>query len=146
MNILGKREVVNLKVLGALYKKLGAIPVNRENVEPSTIREVIAVLKKGNKLILFPEGTRKKPKGLRLGKIKNGAALFALSTGVPIIPMIIDKKPRIFRRNLLLIGKPFYLEEKRLNKENIAGATETIKRKMREVIEDLEKYKAGNKS
>lgn len=145
MNILGKKEVVKLRGFGTLYKKLGAIAVNRENVEPSTIREVIAVLKKGNKLLLFPEGTRKKPKGTRLYNIKSGAALFAISTGVPIIPMIIDKKPRIFRKNTLVIGKPFYVEEQKLNKENLKCATETIRRKMVELIDSLEKYKSGGK-
>ncbi|MDD4002779.1 MAG: lysophospholipid acyltransferase family protein [Clostridia bacterium] len=145
MNILGKKEVVNLKILGKLFKKLGAIPVDRENVKPSTIREVIAVLKKGNKIVVFPEGTRKKPKGEKIGKIKHGASLFALSTNVPVIPVIFDKRPHIFRRNTLMIGKPFNIENLKLNKDNIVKASDIILDKMKEVIKELKEYKINIK-
>ncbi len=141
MFILGKKEVVNGKILGGLFKKLGAIPVDRENVAPSTIKEIIKKLKAGNKLVLFPEGTRRRTEDGIMSALKNGAALFSLSTGVPIIPTMIDKKPRLFRRNIFMIGKPIYFEGLKANKEDIAKASEIIKNKMEEVKQEINRLK-----
>lgn len=146
MIVLGKQEVVNLKILGRLFKHLGAIPVDRNNVQPSSIKEVIKRLKGGNKLLLYPEGTRKKAAGVTLTALKNGASLFALSTKVPVIPMMLEKKPRIFRKNRIFIGKPIYFEGLKANKEDIAISSEMIKSKMEELKTNFGLDKINNKS
>lgn len=142
---LGKKEVVNHKILGQLFKKLGAIPVDRENVQPSTIREVIIKLKEGGKLLLYPEGTRKKKEDGKMNKLKNGAALFALSTGVPVIPMMMDRKPKAFRKNILMVGQPIYFEGLKPDKEGIDKASQIIKNNMDGIKARIEDYKQSKK-
>ncbi len=61
--------------------------------------------------MLFPEGTRNKSGSKEMFKFKDGAVVFALKTGSPIIPMVQYRPPKIFRRNYVLIGKPMYLEK-----------------------------------
>ena len=37
-----------------------------------------------------------------------GAALFATRTGVPLLPVYIQRKKKRFRRNTVVIGEPYY--------------------------------------
>ena len=65
-------------------------------------------LKEGDKLLMFPEGTR-----VHEGEdvqAKVGAALFATRTGVPLLPVYIQRKKKRFRRNTVVIGEPYYPE------------------------------------
>lgn len=106
---LGKKELFEKKFKANLYKALGCIPINREKPELSSVKECIKVLKNDQRLLVFPEGTRKQNNDLE--NIKLGVAIFAIKAKKPIIPMWIEKKPKLLRFNTLKIGKPIYLEE-----------------------------------
>lgn len=141
MIILGKKELINHKIFGKFLRSLGAIPVDRQNVSPSTIKEILNKLKNGSKLMLYPEGTRNKTEQGLLNALKNGASLFALSSNIPVIPMMLDKKPKVFRRNIIMVGKPIYFEGLKPNKEGIEKASGIIREKMEEVKADIAVYK-----
>lgn len=115
VNILAKKEIFENKIIGFLFKKLKAIPVHRGEADIGAVKKILSVLKNGEQLLVFPQGTRKDD-AQDLEKLKNGTAMFALKTNSPIIPMMFMKKPRIFRRNTLVIGKPIdvapFLENK----------------------------------
>ncbi len=146
MMALAKKELIGVPVLGGLMRRLGAIPVDRKNVSPNTIKEVVRRLKAGEKLLLYPEGTRNKGEDeTAMGTLKNGAAYFALSTGVPVIPILLDKRPKVFRKNILMVGKPIYFEGLKPNKEDIAKASEIIKGAMEQLRRDIDEYKAGGR-
>ena len=51
--ILAKHTLFKNKLVGAVLKSWGAIPVNRENVEISTIKTVLNVLKQDKMLLIF---------------------------------------------------------------------------------------------
>mgnify|MGYP001176109376 FL=1 len=90
----------------------GWIPVDREKINPSTIKLAVEVLKKGQILGIFPDGG-----GLEdvLGKAKNGAVYLSTLADAPIVPMAIygaetawedlfkGLRPRVW----INIGKPF---------------------------------------
>ena len=38
---------------------------------------------------------------------KTGAAMFATRTGVPLVPIYIQPRKRLFRRNVVVIGEPY---------------------------------------
>ena len=40
--------------------------------------------------------------------VKTGAALFATRAGVPLLPVYIQRKKRLFRPNTVVIGQPYY--------------------------------------
>ena len=72
------------------------------------VRTAMKFLKEGDKLLMFPEGTR-----VHEGEdvqAKVGAALFATRTGVPLLPVYIQRKKKRFRRNTVVIGEPYYPE------------------------------------
>ncbi len=145
--ILAKHTLFKNKFFGAILKSWGAIPVNRENVEMSTIKTVLNVLKKEKMLLIFPQGRREKDLADMQGA-KNGLALFALKTNSPIVPMWYVNKPKLFRRNTLLIGKPFYLEGfegQKLTQDVLTSASNIVIQKMFELRDEYLKQQEDKK-
>lgn len=72
-------------LFGALIAKLNAIPVDRDgDGDVSAIKRVLGLLRKGEALLLFPEGTRSPDGSLR--ESQRGIGMIACRTGVPILP------------------------------------------------------------
>lgn len=72
------------------------------------------MLKDGDSVCIFPQGTRRRGQTISETPLKPGAAMIALKAGVPILPVRIVMKGeryRPFRRNKLVIGRPITLEE-----------------------------------
>ena len=63
------------------------------------------LLKDGKYVLIFPEGTRVKEN--EEVDAKNGAAMLAARTGVPILPMYIPANKPAFRRLTVVIGEPY---------------------------------------
>jgi len=70
-----------------LITALDAVPIDREGSPLAAMKQVIARLKGGAAVIVFPEGTRTGTG--RLGEIKAGFAVLAKRAGVPILPVAI---------------------------------------------------------
>lgn len=104
--VLAKKEWFDKKFLAWVFKRYGGIPIDREKPEFSALKKCFAVLKNGDNLVVFPEGTRNR-KGEELLEIKGGAALIAYKAKVPVVPVVMLSHFRKFRRNYLMIGKPF---------------------------------------
>lgn len=107
---LGKKELFNTKFKSWFFKSTCVIPVDRRNPGVSGIKTCLKILKNGNLLSMFPEGTRNKTDE-DLKDIKGGCCMLAIKAKVPIIPINIRKKPKLFRRNKIVIGKAFELDQ-----------------------------------
>jgi 1-acyl-sn-glycerol-3-phosphate acyltransferase len=85
-----------------IYKIGGVIPIHRydENSKRRAIEECIERLKKGEILIIYPEGTRSKDGKIQEGK--TGVAKIYLETGIPILPVAIKGNFEI-----MPVGRPF---------------------------------------
>jgi 1-acyl-sn-glycerol-3-phosphate acyltransferase len=84
---LAKVELFENPLFGALLRSLNAIPVRRGEADREAIERALAVLRGGRALVMFPEGTRDKQ--ARLREPKAGLGLFAVQTGLPVIPAYI---------------------------------------------------------
>lgn len=104
--IMAKAELLRIPVLGFLLKKFGVFGVERGKSDVGAIKEAIRVLKGGQKLLMFPEGTRFKEGETH--EAKTGAAMLALRTGVPVVPIWIPAKKRWFKRTPVVFGAPYY--------------------------------------
>lgn len=62
-------------------------------------------LKKGAKLLYFPEGTRTRHDAELLNPLTNGVALLAKYSSAPIVPIYIRSNSRIFEK-----GRPLFLK------------------------------------
>lgn len=64
------------------------IPIDRTRGDVGALRKAIAVLKEGEALALFPEGTRS-PDG-QLKEAKGGVGFLIAKAGVPVVPVYVD--------------------------------------------------------
>jgi 1-acyl-sn-glycerol-3-phosphate acyltransferase len=95
---LAKRSVFRVPILGWSIRAAGFVPVDRGDRARSlaTVEAALARLEKGRSLVVFPEETR-----TRTGELlpfKKGAALLALRSGLPILPVGIAGTGRILPR------------------------------------------------
>ncbi|HXF49718.1 MAG TPA: (d)CMP kinase [Verrucomicrobiae bacterium] len=98
VHFMAKRELFSIPVLGFIIRHLNAFPVSRGKYDRQALEAAIEVLKKGEALIVFPEGTRSRRKGEFLPP-KAGIGVLAREGGVPIVPTYIsgsDELPKIF--------------------------------------------------
>lgn len=126
MHCVAKKELFKNKLVGGFFKRMKAIPIDRDNIDISTIKTCLKVLKEEEILTIFPEGTRNKTTEPLL-EIKNGASVFAYKANAPIVPIWFNKKPRLFRLTKLYIGEPFYID-----KENYQNSGEIMREKLLE--------------
>lgn len=149
---LAKNELFKKKWLARIIKSYGAIPIDRDNPDMKSIIAAIKVLKAGNKLTIFPEGTRNKTGSNELQEIKGGTVVFAVKAKCPIVPMMIYKKSKLFRKTHIIVGKPFTLEDfydKKLTSEVIDEMDKIVSDKMKsehaKLIELIENKKRRKK-
>ncbi|MEG0770265.1 MAG: lysophospholipid acyltransferase family protein [Clostridia bacterium] len=110
---MAKKELFRHKVLAFLFKKAGAFPVDRDKADITAIKTSLKILKNGDILGIFPEGTRVKSQAD--GEANMGVGLLATKANVPILPVhIISKnnKVRLFRKVTIVIGEPMTFDPK----------------------------------
>ncbi len=107
---IAKKELFNNKLLAALLRNLKAFPVDRETVmDMKAFKTAISVLKGGEMLGIFAEGTRVKEGEEKAAKA--GVAMFALKGHAPVIPVAISGKYKFRSEIRIEFGKPISLEE-----------------------------------
>ncbi len=105
---LAKAETRKVPFLNWLMKKAGSIFIRRGESDIEGFKQCIRALKAGEKLMIFPEGTR--VHGDDVVKPKSGAVRLAAKLHVPILPVYITRDKKIFRRMEVIIGEPYYIE------------------------------------
>ena len=103
--IIAKEELMKIPVLGFLLGKAGIIGIKRGKADVAAIKEAMRVLHNGEKLLLFPEGTRVKEG--ENAAAHTGAAMFATRTGTMLLPVYISPKKKLFRKTRVVVGKPY---------------------------------------
>jgi 1-acyl-sn-glycerol-3-phosphate acyltransferase len=112
---LAKRSLLDVPVLGWLLPKLNVIPVEQEGMDRSALKAVIRLLKQGQGVLIFPEGSRTHDGNLQ--PPLPGLGLIIAKTLAPVVPMRIfgahEALPRNGRRLRLapitiVVGKPIY--------------------------------------
>ncbi len=137
INFMAKKELFAFKPLGAIFRAMGAFPVDRGGRDVAAIRRSCALIDKGNVLGVFPEGTRHRDcKAPR--EVKSGVAFIAMKTGADILPVSIykEKGTHPLRRVTVRFGevvKCSDLCEGKPTKENIA----VVCGKLHKTIKDL---------
>ena len=93
---LSKKELFEKKLFAKFFGKLGVIPIDRDNTDIKAIKSCFRVIRDGNILGIFPEGTRVKT--VDINNMKKGVALIALKNKVNILPIHIEGTYRIFSK------------------------------------------------
>lgn len=136
LEILGKIELLDIPILGALLEAYGVIWVHRGQPDRRALRAALLALQEGRSLCIAPEGRESLSGSLEEGT--GGAAYLALKAGVPVVPVTFTgtENRRIygnmkrFRRTdvSVTVGEPFYLQDSAERREAIRRGTEAIMR------------------
>lgn len=92
--------------IGWVLRHGGIFGVKRGKADVGAIKTAMKYLKNGELLLMFPEGTRHQDGDF--GDAKTGAAMLAMRTGVPIIPIYLPAEKKFFRRNPVVFGEAYY--------------------------------------
>jgi 1-acyl-sn-glycerol-3-phosphate acyltransferase len=134
VHFMAKAELFSVPVLASIIRNLNAFPVKRGMSDREALRKGLQILKEGNVLGLFPEGTRSKTG--ELGKGLAGAGFFALRSDAYIVPCAIIGPYKPFKRLKVVYGKPLDFSELRKNKATAEQATELIMEEIRKLINE----------
>ena len=122
-----KDTMFRSKILSWALKSADTIPLNRDKNDIEAMKRTIKGIKNGDLLGIFPEGTRK---GMEKNmKAKNGAAFFAIKTGVKVIPLGIQGSFKPFSKVKMIYGEPLDFSEyrgKEKDKETLDKVTDII--------------------
>ena len=95
-----KKTLSIVPVAGLWFKILGAVFVsrNKRRTANETVNKCVNVLREGEPLLIFPEGTRSKTGNIN--DIKTGVFRISFLTGAPIIPVIINGTRQAWEKNM----------------------------------------------
>ncbi len=137
-------------LIASLYFLSGVIPLNRrdERSREKVVKEAISVLKRGDILIIYPEGRRSTNGEIQEGK--PGVAKIFLKTGVPVLPVGIKGtfeslppkgKLKIKRIVKINIGKLLFfkeeLERAKKLEENSEGYQQILQKITNKTMEEI---------
>lgn len=124
VNFVAKEDLFTHGILMWLGHLFDAIPIKRDMQDIEAMKRCLKVLKNGELLGIFPEGTRK---GMEKNmKAKNGAAFMAIKSNVKVIPIGIHGTFKPFSKVYVNYGDPIDLSEHKGQKEKLDEATEKI--------------------
>ena len=118
MRFMGKDSLWKKQPFRWILSALGAFPVTRGSADREAVLRCIAVLERGEPLVLFPEGERKE--GPVVQPLFDGAAYVACKAGVPIIPvgiggseLVMGKRHKFIHPHKVhvIIGRPLPVPE-----------------------------------
>lgn len=124
-----KAEFRKVAFLRWVFDGMDFVPVKRGEVDLFATKSILKLLKEDKIVGLFPEGTRN-PEVDCLQEFHTGAAMFAIKTHAPLRPFYIWEKTKVLRKNYLIVGDEFTLEEfydRPVTKEMLLEATEKVR-------------------
>jgi len=92
---VAKRELFKKPLLGWFLNAMGAFPVRRGQSDEESVQTALALLERGQAIVMFPEGTR-----IRTGSLarpKRGVGRLALQSGKPVLPVAVTGSERAHR-------------------------------------------------
>jgi 1-acyl-sn-glycerol-3-phosphate acyltransferase len=135
---MAKDSLWHNALLGGFISSMGAFAVHRGAADRGALEAAEAVLRAGEPLVLFPEGTRKE--GPTIGELLEGASFLAARTGAPIVPVGIAGTDRAMPRGArvprpakvhVVIGEqipaPTGVAGQRVPRRLIAATTESLR-------------------
>lgn len=93
---MAKDSIFKPKAFRPLLRSLGAFPVRRGGPDREAMRQVMAVIARGEPVVMFPEGTRRT--GPVVKDLYEGPAYVATKTGIPIVPVGVGGSERALPR------------------------------------------------
>lgn len=98
---LAKEYLFSAAIVGWTLRSIGAYPIRTKTDDFRSIRDLVRILKEGQCVTVFPEGTRSPDGSLR--KAEGGVGFLALKSGAWVVPAYIRGSYEAFPK-----GKKFF--------------------------------------
>jgi 1-acyl-sn-glycerol-3-phosphate acyltransferase len=143
---MGKDTLWKYRPIGVIFSALGGFPVVRGSADLEALKRCVEVLRLGEPLVLFPEGTRRS--GPFVNELFDGAAFVAAKTGVPIVPVAIagteesmskGRKWIARGRCVMVIGAPIrdtLFADNRATRQELAVITDALRERLQVLLND----------
>lgn len=111
IRFMAKQELFKNPLLGWFLRRMDVFGIERGGGDMAAVKTAIRVVRNGEILGLYPEGTRSK--NGKPGRAKTGVALIAKAAKCDVVPaaVICRGKLRPFKRIRLVVGKPVSYQE-----------------------------------
>ncbi len=128
---LAKKGLFINKTISWILKSVYAIPVDTENPGIKTMRVFVDLLKEGDAVMVFPEGSRSKTNEFL--PARPGVGYMSIRANVPVVPVLITGTHESMLNHFLRktpftvkFGSPLYPDHKKANTKNAVEFTEEI--------------------
>lgn len=153
LRYMGAETYFGIPGLGLFLRAMGGFPVERSTTDRRALRLSEEVLRNGEPLVVFPEGTRQQ--GPIVQPLKEGAAFLACRARVPIVPVGIGGTERAMpiggrfirpSRVAIVVGEPIHPPERsegeRVKRSTVSTLTAQLHRQLQELFDEAQ-IKAG---
>ena len=137
---VAKQEAHDNPLVGPFIRLFGTSPVRRRESDREAIRIMREVVRRGDTLGMFPEGTRQKHEP---GPLRAGAAMIAVQERVPVVCGAIHGteagkwRPGNFHPVSIAFGEPLDLSRHPRNSQGYRAASAEIQQELRRLWEFL---------
>ena len=111
LRIMAKEALFHNKALAWLIRKLGAFPVTRGTADIQSVKTAMQVIKDGQNLLIFPEGTTIRVSDLFYNTparhAHSGIAVIGVRSGATLVPVFADGPKKPFHKHRIIFGKPY---------------------------------------
>lgn len=146
VHFLARESLFRFSLFGWLIRTLNSHPVARDTSDARTFRELIQLLQRDQKVILFPEGGRTKDG--RLQPLEKGLSFLVYKARCSIFPVYVDgtfaiwrrgkKIPKLWGRIRCVFGSP--IEWKEFEQLEKREAMHQITLRTEEALQALQKW------
>jgi 1-acyl-sn-glycerol-3-phosphate acyltransferase len=135
---VAKQEAHDHRIIGPFIRIFGTTPVRRGESDREAIRVMREVVRRGDALGMFPEGTRQEREP---GPVRSGAAMIAVQEHVPVVCGAIhgtqDWKLGNWHPVSIAFGDPLDLSRHPRNSQGYRAASADIQQELRRLWEFL---------
>ena len=139
---MAKKELFKHRIVAAFLTKIGVFPVDRDANDLKAIKTALGILKNGESLGLFPEGTRNK--GYEPLEVKAGMSMLAIKTKTPVLAITIDSFYKFRKPLRVVFHEPIDLSQyydQKLTSDEFEVISKSI---LDKIYSDLKYYRPEN--
>lgn len=141
LRIVAKQSLGRIPFLGWHLHMAGHLLVDRQNPGAGIVKKMAKLAGEHHSLIVFPEGTRSADGAV--GRFKGGSFVFALDSGMPIVPISIAGSRHVMTKGRLMVCPAHVtltvhepIDTTGIGRDNVRELAERVREVVREQVDE----------